>query len=119
MMSVEQWFLRVADSDWTWVGLNWLRPPKDKRLGFGYIVVSSVALGLPDIVAGVTLIALVAGRIDLTVCLWLLLVASTLELLLNLLFAYYWNRRAKSLGSNHGSDPSVAAVMNDLPKRKR
>ncbi len=94
---LERLTLRVVDSDWTWVGLNWLRPPKHRRLGLAYIFVSSIVLGLPGVAAGTALIAIVAGRIDLNVCLWLLLVVTIVELLLNLLFAHFWNRRAKSL----------------------
>jgi hypothetical protein len=94
---LERLTLRVADSDWTWVGLNWLRPHKHRRLGPADIIGSSIVHGLPGVAAGTALIALVVGRIDLSVCLWLLLVVMMIELPLNLLFAHFWNRRAKNL----------------------
>jgi hypothetical protein len=97
-MSVEQWVLRVADSDWTRIGLNWLRPAKHTCVWLAYVVPASLVLGLPGVAAGAALIAAMAGRIDLSVCLWLLLIVTMVGLPLNLLFAHYWNRRARSLG---------------------
>jgi hypothetical protein len=47
MKALEHWVLRVADNDKTWFGQNWLRPAKHDRLSPGYILLSSVLLGLP------------------------------------------------------------------------
>ena len=47
MRPLEHWVLRVADSDVTWFGLNWLRPSKHYHIGLVYILLSSFLLGLP------------------------------------------------------------------------
>ena len=81
----------------TWFGLNWLRPAKHNRLGLGYILLSSLLLGLPGIAVGAGLIYLVLGRVQPSVWLWLFVLVMLIELPLNILCAYFWNRRAKGL----------------------
>ncbi|MCX6929294.1 MAG: hypothetical protein NT154_39650 [Verrucomicrobia bacterium] len=97
MKTLEHWVLRVADSDLTWIGFGWLRPAKHARVGIGYILSSSMLLGLPGIVAGAGLIYLVLGRVEAKVWLSLFVLVTVFELLLHLLFAHYWNRRAERL----------------------
>lgn len=77
--------------------LHWLRPAKQTCLGLAYVILVSVVLGLPGVAVGAVLIAALLGRTELRVCLWLLLVATMIELPLNILFAHHWNRRAMSL----------------------
>jgi len=97
MKTLEHWVLRIADSDVTWIGLNWLRPAKHHRIGFGYILLSSILLGLPGIAAGIGLIYLVLGRVEPRVWLSLFVLVVMCELVLHILFAHYWNQRAKNL----------------------
>lgn len=96
MKTLERCVLKCADSDWTWMGLKWLRPAKHRRLGLGFVLGISALLGLPGLVLGVGLICLVFGRIDPAVALGLFAVVMMIEVPLNAVFAYYWNRRAKS-----------------------
>jgi len=100
MNTVEHWFLRVADSDMTWFGLNWLRPAKHNRLSLGYILLSSILLGLPGIALGAGMIYLVFDRVDPSVWLSLFVLAMMIELPLHILFAHFWNRRAERLAQN-------------------
>lgn len=97
MKTIESWVLRVADSDFTWIGLGWLRPAKEQRLGAGYILFSSIILGLPGVVTGIGTIFSLFGRVPLSVCLMVFLVVTLIELLLHLPFAHYWNKRAETL----------------------
>jgi hypothetical protein len=97
MRALEHWVLRVADSDWTWLGLNWLRPAKHDRAGPGYILLSSILLSLPGIAVGGGLIYLAFGRVEAGVWLWLFAVVMMVELPLHILFAHFWNRRAEAL----------------------
>ena len=101
MKSLEHWILRIADCDATWIGFGWLRPAKQQHIGFGYILFSSVLLGLPGVAVGAGLIYWFLGRVEPRV--WLVMFALVLlvELPLHLLFAHYWNRRAASLASGH------------------
>lgn len=99
MKALGRWVLRVADNDKTWFGLNWLRPAKRDRLSPGYILFSSVLLGLPGITVGVGLIYLFLGRVEPRVWLWLFVLVMLVELPLHILFAYFWNRRAEALGA--------------------
>ena len=97
MKAIEYWVLRIADSDATWFGLGWLRPAKHERIGFSYIMFSSILLGLPGMAVGAGLIHLFLGRVDPRVWLSLFLLVLFFELPLNWLFARIWNRRAKTL----------------------
>jgi hypothetical protein len=97
MKTLEHWVLRVADSDMTWVGLNWLRPAKHQRIGYVWIVFSSMMFALPGIAAGAGLIYLVLGHVDSEVWVSLFVLVVLVELALCLLSAHYWNRRAESL----------------------
>ena len=100
MKTIERWFLRVADSDWTWIGLSWLRPAKDARIGIGYIIGSSILLGLPGIVAGAAMLYFAFGKVSLGAWLFLFVAATMVELLLHIVFAHFWNRRAGELMRN-------------------
>jgi hypothetical protein len=97
MKALEQWVLRIADSDLTWYGFNWLRPAKHERVGLGYILFCSILLGLPGIAVGAGGIYLILGRVDPDVWLWLFVLVVSVELVLHILFAYFWNRRAVRL----------------------
>jgi hypothetical protein len=97
MKSLEHCVLRIADNDMTWFGLNWLRPAKQKRLGPGYIVSSSILLGLPGVFVGAGLIYLAFGQVTPGVWLGLFVLVTTIELTLHILFARFWNRRAGAL----------------------
>ena len=94
MKTIERWFLRVADSDENWIGLSWLRPAKDARIGIGYIIGSSILLGLPGIWAGAAMLYFAFGRVSLGAWLFLFVAATVAELLLHIVFAHFWNRRA-------------------------
>ncbi len=100
MKTLEHWVLRVADSDLTWFGLNWLRPARHDRIGLGYILVSSVLLGLPGLAVGTGMIYLALGRVGLSVWLSLFALVMLVEVPLHFLFAHFWNQRAKSLVQN-------------------
>ena len=97
MKTFERWYLRIADSDLTWYGFNWMRPAKERRLGPGYIVFSSVLLGLPGVAVGIGTIYLLFGRVDIKTCLVVFSLATMFELLLHAPFAHYWNKRARAL----------------------
>jgi len=97
MRVIERWVLRVADSDLTWCGFNWMRPAKDRRLGQGYILFSSVLLGLPGVALGAGAIYLFFGGVEFAVFLALFSLATMFELLLHAPFAHYWNKRARML----------------------
>ena len=101
MNSIEHWILRIADSDWTWTGFNWMRPAKQKRIGLGYILFSSFLLALPGIAVGAGLLYALRGRVEPKVWLTLFALAMAVDLSLHALFAHYWNRRAARLtGTN-------------------
>ena len=104
MSAIEHRVLRIADSDAAWFGLGWLRPAKHESVGFGYIILSSILLGLPGVLVGAGLIYFFLGRVDPGVWLALFLLVLFFELPLHGLFAHYWNRRAKALLS----DPPAA-----------
>ena len=97
MKTLECWVLRCADSDMTWVGLNWLRPATHDHIGTGYILLSSLLLGLPGIIAGADMLYLVFGQVQASVWLSLIMLVLAVETLLHLVFAIYWNRRARQL----------------------
>jgi hypothetical protein len=104
MKAIEHLVLRVADSDLTWFGFGWLRPAKQQPVGFGYVLFSSVLLGLPGIGVGVGLIYWFLGRVEPRVWLAMFALVMMVELPLHVLFAHYWNRRAASLAN--GNDAS-------------
>ncbi len=64
MKSLEHWVLRIADCNATWIGFGWLRPAKQQHIGFGYILFSSVLLGLPGVAVGAGLIYWFVGRVE-------------------------------------------------------
>jgi hypothetical protein len=97
MKTLEHWALRVADSDMTWFGLNWVRPPKHQRIGYVWVAFSSVLFSLPGIAAGAGLIYLVLGRVEPEVWASLVVLVVLLEFALCLLSAHYWNRRAENV----------------------
>lgn len=97
MRTLEYWVLRVADSNMTWVGLNWLRPAKHHRISLGYILLSSFFLGLPGIVVGAGMIFLAFGKLQTNVLLSMFALVMAIELPLHILYAHYWNRRAGKL----------------------
>lgn len=94
MKTIERWVLRISDSDWTWYGFGWMRPKRDERVGLLYILFSSVLLGLPGIAVGIGALFLVFGKVELETCGWIVAGVVLFELLLHLVFAHYWNRRA-------------------------
>jgi hypothetical protein len=100
MKAIEYWVLRIADSDATWFGLGWLRPAKHVRIGYWYILFSSILLGLPGVMVGAGLIYLFLGTVAPQVWLWMFLLVLLFELPLHCLFAHYWNRRAKASGND-------------------
>jgi hypothetical protein len=97
MKTLEHWVLRIADSDLTWVGFNWMRPAKLQPVGFGYILFSSLLLGLPGIAVGAGLIYFLMGKVEARAWLMLFAFAMAVELSLHAVFAHYWNRRAADL----------------------
>ncbi len=97
MKRIEHWALRVADSDMTWFGLNWLRPARHQRIGCVGVVFGAVLLALPGIAAGAGLIYLVLGHVDPEVWASLVVLVVLLELALCLPSTHYWNQRAKKL----------------------
>lgn len=101
MKSLEHWVLRIADCNATWIGFGWLRPAKQQHIGFGYILFSSVLLGLPGVAVGAGLIYWFLGRVEPRVWLVMFALVMLVELPLHLLFAHYWNRRAANLASGN------------------
>jgi hypothetical protein len=97
MKTLEHWVLRIADSDATWVGLNWLRPNRHQHFGTGYILLSSFLLGLPGVAVGASLIWWFSGGVGPGTWLALFAVVMMFELPLHVLFAHFWNRRAALL----------------------
>lgn len=81
-------------NDWTWRGFNWLRPAKNHHVGYGYILLSSILLGLPGVGVGTGLIYWYLGRVEARVWLAMFALVMPVELPLHLLFAHFWNRRA-------------------------
>jgi hypothetical protein len=100
MKTIERWFFGVADSDWNWIGLSWLRPAKDARIGIGYVIGSSILLGLPSIGAGAAMLYFTCGRVSLGTWLFLIVAATMAQLLLHTIFAHFWNRRASKVMRN-------------------
>ena len=100
MKTFERLVLRVADCDWNWIGLGWLRPAKDARVGIGYIIGSSILLGLPGVVVGASMLYFAFGRVSLGAWLVLFVAATMVDLLLHIVFAHFWNRRAGELRKN-------------------
>jgi ABC-type Fe3+ transport system permease subunit len=100
MSSIEQWVLRIADSDMTWFGLSWLRPPPHRRITSLYVLLSSIVLGLPGLVVGAGLIYLFIGRLEPAIWLWMVALVLSIELALHIIFAHFWNRRADSLAQD-------------------
>lgn len=97
MAALEQWVLRIADSDATWCGLGWLRPARHRHLGPAYILISSLLLGLPGIALGGGLVFLTLGHVEPALWLTMFGLVMLIELPLHILFAHYWNRRANAL----------------------
>src|SRR5690349_16370193 len=97
MDTLEHWVLSVADHNLTWVGLGWLRPAKEQHVGPAYVLFSSVLLGLPGLLVGAGMIYLFLGRVEIRVWVGLFLLVMIVELPLHVLFARFWNRRAKKL----------------------
>lgn len=104
MKLIEHWVLRIADCDATWFGFGWMRPAKQQRVGFRYVLFSSVLLGLPGVALGAGLIYWFLGRVEPRVWLALFAAAISIEFVLHGLFAHYWNRRATALA---GSDQTI------------
>jgi hypothetical protein len=97
MKTLEYWVLRIADSDWTWVGFNWLRPAKNHRVSLGYILFSSFLLGSPGLIVGFGFLYVFFGRIEPKIGLSIFTLVMFFELLMHLVFAHYWNQRARKL----------------------
>lgn len=97
MNTIEQWCLRCADKDSTWMGLSWLRPAKDTRVGAGYVLMSSLLLGIPGIALGAGAIYLALGMVEMKVWAFLFALVMAVEIGLHAVFAYAWNRRASRL----------------------
>jgi amino acid permease len=100
MRTLEHWVLRIADSDLTWLGYGWMRPARQQPVGFGYILFSSVLLGLPGVAVGAGVIYWFVGHVEPRVWLAMFALVMLVELPLHALFAHYWNRRAASLARN-------------------
>jgi hypothetical protein len=101
MKQLEHWVLRIADSDLTWIGFNWMRPAKQQRIGLGYILFSSVLLALPGIAVGAGLLYVMRGHVEPKVWVALFALATAIDLSLHAVFAHYWNRRAASLSDHN------------------
>jgi hypothetical protein len=99
MERFERWFYRVADSDVSWYGFQWLRPAKTERVGPGRIVLSSIILGLPGAGAGIGLIYFILGSITPATCGVIFSAVTLVELALHVVWAHYWNKRAAALRS--------------------
>jgi hypothetical protein len=99
MNGIERRVLQLADSDWTWVGFNWLRPAKEQRVGYAYLCLSSLLLGLPGLGLGAALLLIVFGSIDPRVWLGMVGLVLTVEFVLHCLFAVCWNRRVQRLAT--------------------
>jgi hypothetical protein len=97
MSTVRQWVLRIADSDLTWIGFNWMRPAKSHRVGWAYLLFSSVLLGLPGFVVGVSALYLFFGHVNAVTLAIVFAFVMAVELPLHMLFAHYWNERASRL----------------------
>ena len=93
MKVIENCVLRIADSDWAWTGFNWMRPAKQQRIGFGYILFSSLLLSLPGIAAGAGLLYGLRRSAELKAWIALLAFALAIALSLHAVFAHYWNLR--------------------------
>lgn len=89
--------LRIADSDYTWVGFNWMRPSRETRLSWTYLAGSSILLGLPGLAVGAGGLYLALGRIDPQVWLWMVGLVFTVELILHAVLGFFWNARASEL----------------------
>lgn len=97
MNTIERWVLRTTDSDACWIGLGWLRPDKSQRIGVLRMLFTSFVLGLPGVVLGVGLVYVALGKVDPGLCLFFLGLAMLVEVPLHVIWAHYWNRRAKTL----------------------
>ena len=97
MSAFERWFFRIADSDACWYGLGWLRPAKTESVGPLWIMAASVILGLPGVGVGIGLIYLVLGTVQPEVCWGIFLAVTLVELVLHVISAYFWNKRAVTL----------------------
>ncbi len=102
MSELEYWILRMADSDLTWYGFGWLRPAKDHQIGLGFILISSVLLGLPGIGLGAGAVYYFFGTIEAWVWPALFSLAMAVEIPIHLVFAHYWNRRAREIAAESG-----------------
>jgi hypothetical protein len=100
MKTIKRWFLQVADSDWNWIGFSRLRPVKDACISIGYIIGSSILLGLPGIGVGAAMLYFVFGRVSFGAWLFLFVAATMTELLLHIVLAHFWNQRAGELKRN-------------------
>jgi hypothetical protein len=97
MKTLEGFVLGIADSDYTWVGFNWMRPSTRRRVGLVFIFSSSFLLGLSGLLLGAALIYLVIGHLEYETAWFLFLLVMAVELALHLLFAHYWNARVDRL----------------------
>ncbi|HYG36229.1 MAG TPA: hypothetical protein VEC99_15665 [Clostridia bacterium] len=100
MKALEHWVLRVADSDFTWVGLIWLRPAKHQRVSYLWLLLSTILCSLPGVAAGVGVIYLVFGGVEPNVWLYMVVLVTMVELALHGLFGHFWNERAVRLAQN-------------------
>jgi len=97
MSAIERWCLRCADKDSTWIGLNWLRPAKEARVGVIYVVVSSLILGMPGILLGAGALYLAFGKVEWDAWVMLVTLVFVVEAAMHAVFAWSWNRRARQL----------------------
>ena len=100
MKTIERWFFGMADSDWNWIGFSWLRPAKHARIGIGYIIGGSILLGLPGVGVGAAMLYFAFGGVSFGAWLFLFVAATMAELLLHIVCAHFWNRRAGELMRN-------------------
>lgn len=81
-----------------------MRPKQEERVGFLYVLFSSMLLGLPGIVVGIGALFVVFGTVGLRTCGLIFGSVVLFEMLLHLVFAHYWNRRAAALVEKEGGD---------------
>lgn len=119
MGTLERLVLRMADWDGTWWGLGWLRPARDQRVSVARFALTSFVLSAPGAVAGLGLIWWGVGCPDPVFGLAVFAGLMLVQVVLNLPWAYFWNRRAATLARSGGdlAGPSAPGASGREPGR--